>query len=106
MLPMNWNTAIGYANLVAIAESVAPSGAYDQAQIDQIQADGFTFLQTLYGDELATDIDPHVGEVVSFGFLALSASKELVPRSLKFTNTCRHLQPHAFDLLSMRPPLH
>ncbi len=87
MLPINWSTAIGYANLVAIAESVAPSGAYGQTQIDQIQANGFTFLQTLYGDELATDIDPHVGEVVSFGFLALSASKGIGRRDPRRTDT-------------------
>ncbi|MGH6812011.1 MAG: lipase family protein [Methylocella sp.] len=78
MLPINWNTAIQYASLIHIAESVAPSGSYGQSQIDQIKAGGYTYLQTLYGDELATDIDPHMGEVVSFGFLAVSGAKELV----------------------------
>ena len=86
MLPINWNTAIHYANLVKIAESVAPSGSYGQSQIDQIKAGGYTFLQTLYGDELATDIDPHLGEVVSFGFLAVSDAKELVA-SIRGTDT-------------------
>ncbi|MGH6800064.1 MAG: lipase family protein [Methylocella sp.] len=78
MLPINWNTAIQYASLIKIAESVAPSGSYGQSQIDQIKAGGYTFLQSLYGDELATDIDPHLGEVVTFGFLAVSDAKELV----------------------------
>ncbi len=78
MQPINWNTAIQYANLVTIAESVAPSGSYGKSETDQIKADGYTSLQTLYGDELATDIDPHIGQVVSFGFLAVSAAKELV----------------------------
>jgi hypothetical protein len=78
MLPINWNTAIRYANLVKIAESVVPSGSYRQSQIEQIKAGGYTFLETIYGDELATDIDPHIGEVVSFGFLAVSDAKELV----------------------------
>jgi hypothetical protein len=78
MLPINWDTAIEYANLVRIAESVAPSGSYGQSEIDQIKTAGYTFLQTIYGDDLATDIDPHVGDVVSFGFLAVSATKELV----------------------------
>jgi hypothetical protein len=78
MLPINWNTAIQYANLVKIAESVVPSGSYGQSQIEQIKAGGYTFLETIYGDELATDIDPHIGDVVSFGFLAVSDAKELV----------------------------
>ena len=51
---------------------------YSQADIDLIKAAGYTFVQPLYGDDLATDIDPHVGDVVSFGFLALSADKEIV----------------------------
>ena len=78
MLPIDWNTAINYANLVAIAESVSPSGSYGQTEINQIKAAGYTFLQTLYGDDLATDSDPHIGDVVSFGFLAVSGAKELV----------------------------
>jgi hypothetical protein len=78
MVPINWNSAIRYAGLVKIAESVPPSGSYGQSQIDQIKNAGYAFLQALYGDELATDIDPHLGEIVSFGFLALSDSKELV----------------------------
>jgi hypothetical protein len=78
VLPINWNTAIQYANLVKIAESVPPSGSYGQLEKDQIKAEGYTFLQTLYGDDLATDIDPHKGIVVSFGFLAVSDAKELV----------------------------
>ena len=78
MLPINWTTAIQYAVLVKIAESVAPTGSYGQNEIGAIGNTGYTFLQTLYGDDLATDIDPHVGDVVTFGFLAVSASKELV----------------------------
>ena len=74
----DWNTAIHYANLVKIAESVTPSGSYDQSEITQIETAGYTFLQTLYADDLATDIDPHLGDVVSFGFLAISDAKELV----------------------------
>jgi len=78
VLTINWNTAIHYASLVKIAESVAPAGSYGKTEIDQIKAAGYTFLQTLYGDDLATDIDPHLGDVVSFGFLAVSDAKELV----------------------------
>ena len=78
MLPINWNTAIHYANLVQVAESVAPSDSYGPSHIAQITAAGYTFLQPLYGDDLATDLDPHLGDVVSFGFLAVSGAKELV----------------------------
>ena len=78
MPPIKWNTAIQYAVLVGIAESVAPAGSYGQSETSQIAAAGYTFLQTLYGDDLATDIDPHVGDVVTFGFLAVSATNELV----------------------------
>ena len=78
MLPIDWNLAIQYANLVMIAESVAPNGSYGAAEVNQIKSAGYTFRQALYGDDLATDIDPHLGDVVSFGFLALSDAKELV----------------------------
>ena len=78
MPPINWNIAIQYARLVQIAESVAPTGSYGTSEKNAIQALGYTFQQTLYGDDLATDADPHLGAVVSFGFLAVSGAKELV----------------------------
>jgi hypothetical protein len=78
MSSINWNAAIRYALLVKIAESVDPSGSYGDLEINQIKTAGYTFLQPLYGDDLATDIDPHLGEVVSFGFLAVSEAKEVV----------------------------
>ena len=75
---ISWSDAIKYANLVKIAESVDPKGDYSAADKAQIQAAGYTFVQQIYGDELATSVNPHLGEIVSFGFLALSAQKELV----------------------------
>ena len=78
MLPINWNTAIQYALLVKIAELVDPAGMYDPDEISEIKNAGYSFLQTLYGDDLATDIDSHLGEVVTFGFLAVSGANELV----------------------------
>lgn len=78
MLPINWNTAIQYANLVEIAESVQPDGSYTPDVVNTIKAAGYSFLQTIYGDDLATDIDPHAGDIVTFGFLAVSDAKELV----------------------------
>jgi Lipase (class 3) len=77
-LAIDWNAAIGYANLVKIAESVSPTGSYGPTEINQIKASGYTFLQTMYGDDLATDIDSHLGDVVTFGFLGVSDAKELV----------------------------
>jgi len=77
-MPINWTTAIQYANLVKIAESVDPSASYGPADISAITNAGYTFLQTIYGDDLATDIDSHLGDVVTFGFLAVSPAKELV----------------------------
>jgi hypothetical protein len=74
MQPINWTTAIGYANLVAIAESVNPAADYAAADIASIQALGYKFLQTIYGDALATDINPNLGKIVTFGFLAVSAA--------------------------------
>ena len=76
--PINWSTAIYYAISVGIAESVDPSGSYGDLEVNQIKTAGYTFLQTLYGDDLATDIDAHRGDVVTFGFLAASGAKELV----------------------------
>lgn len=73
-MPINWNTAIQYAGLVKIAESVAPTGSYGATEIGLISAAGYTCLQTIYGDDLATDIDAHDGDVVTFGFLAVSSS--------------------------------
>jgi len=78
MIPIDWNTAIQYAALVNIAEGVAPNGEYSQNDTGAIQQAGYGFLQTIYGDDLATDIDPHLGDIVTFGFLAVSPAKELV----------------------------
>jgi Lipase (class 3) len=78
MLPPNWNTAILYATLVKIAEGVVPTGSYGDTEEGLISAAGYTFLQTIYGDDLATDIDSHLGDIVTFGFLAVSPANELV----------------------------
>ncbi len=78
MPPMSWDSAIRYAALVEIAESVDPKGSYGAAEFARMNSAGCTFLQAIYGDDLATDIDPHLGQIVTFGFLAVTASKELV----------------------------
>jgi hypothetical protein len=78
MLPIDWNYAIRYANLVAIAESLAPNAGYTSAVTDEIATAGYQFLQPIYGDDLATDVNPHLGDLVTFGFVAQSATNELV----------------------------
>ncbi len=78
MPAIDWTTAIHYALLVQIAEDVQPQDEYSPANIAAINALGYKFLQTLYGNELATDVDSHIGEIVTYGFLGVSAGGELV----------------------------
>lgn len=80
MANIDWQQAIKYARLVKIAEDVQPSAEYSAQNKADIQALGYSFLQTLYGNELATDVDPHAGQTVTYGFLAVSpgSDKELV----------------------------
>lgn len=86
-MPIDWNAAIHYANLVKLAEDVAPTGD-DAALAAQLNALNYTFVQTFFGNDLATDVNPRVGNAaVSFGFLALSpATGELVV-SIRGTDT-------------------
>jgi hypothetical protein len=77
MLPIDWNIAIKYAKLVLLAESIPPAGDDNQLKAALTTA-GYAYLETLYGNELSTDIDPHAGQIDSFGFLALSPTNELV----------------------------
>jgi hypothetical protein len=102
MVPINWDIAIRYAGLIKIAESVAPSGTYSQTQITAIKVAGYTYLQTLYADNLATDIDPHIGEVVAFGFLAVSDGKELVV-AIRGTDTILEWLHDGFFLMVPSP---
>jgi Lipase (class 3) len=82
---IDWNAAIKYAKLVALAEGIPPAGDDDQLKAALTTA-GYTYLETIWGNELATDINPHEGEIVSYGFLALSPTQELVA-SIRGTST-------------------
>ena len=75
MPAINWETAIKYAQLVKIAESVEPSAEYSDQNKADIEALGYNFLQTIYGNELATDVSPHEGQTVTYGFLGIAASR-------------------------------
>jgi hypothetical protein len=78
MPTIDWKTAIHYARLVKIAEDVQPANEYSAQNKADILALGYTFLQTLYGNELATEVSPNTGETVTYGFLGVSAAGELV----------------------------
>ena len=74
----NWQAAIRYAQLVTIAYTVQPGDPYTDAAKALVQQAGYTFVEALYGSELATDVDPHLGEEVTYGYLARSSAGELV----------------------------
>jgi len=78
MPAIDWKVAVHYAQLVNIAYSVAPNADYTDSSKAAIQAAGYQFIEALYGNELATDVDPHLGQTVTYGFLALSPAGELV----------------------------
>ncbi len=78
MAIVDWSAAIGYAQLVNIAYSVDPHGSYDAGAIGNIGKAGYQFIDAIYGSDLATDVDPHLGDTVTYGFLARSDAGELV----------------------------
>ncbi|MGC2234285.1 MAG: hypothetical protein WBA09_22480 [Candidatus Acidiferrum sp.] len=96
---MDWTKALKYAGLVKIAESVRPDADYQQEQLDAITAAGYTLLQTMYGDDLATDIDPRLGIEVSYGFVALSASGECVAAIRGTDNIWEWVQDAKFPMI-------
>ena len=75
---INWNTAIKYAKLTEIAENVSSTKDYSSTDKAAISALGYTYLQTLWGSDLGTTDTPDAGVTVSYGFLAVSSSGELV----------------------------
>ena len=78
MSAIDWKTAIHYAQLVQVAYGVQPANEYLEADKQSIANLGYNYLQTIYGNELATDLDPHLGETVTYGFLAVSTAGEVV----------------------------
>ncbi|MBU6232307.1 lipase family protein [Patescibacteria group bacterium] len=69
---MNWNDALRYARLIQIAEGVSPKDLYGVIEKDRIYGLGYTYLQGVFGNDFGGDL------LVSFGFLAISNSGELV----------------------------
>lgn len=78
MATVDWSAAIAYAELVKIAYGVAPGAVYDAGTTGKIGQAGYQFIEAIYGSELATDVDPHFGQTVTYGFLGRSARRELV----------------------------
>ena len=104
MPAVDWKAAIRYAQLVNIAYSVAPAAPYTPGAIAAITQAGFTFVEALYGNELATDISPHSGETVTYGFLATSAAGELIA-AIRGTETIEEWL-HDFAFLFVPNPIH
>jgi hypothetical protein len=104
MPAVDWNAAIRYAQLVNIAYTVAPAAPYTADTIAAIAQAGYTFVEALYGNELATDVSPHTGETVTYGFLATSAAGELVA-AIRGTETIMEWL-HDFAFLFVPDPIH
>lgn len=104
LAPCDWKAAIRYAQLVNIAYSVAPNGDYSEQTKAAIKQAGYDFVDALYGNELATDVSPHGGEVVTYGFLATSAAGELVAAIRGTETICEWLHDAAF--LFVPNPIH
>jgi hypothetical protein len=104
MAAVDWKAAIRYAQLVGIAYSVEPDAAYTEATIAAITQAGYSFIDALYGNELATDVSPHTGETVTYGFLASSGAGELVA-VLRGTDTLLEWL-HDFSFLFVPNPIH
>jgi Lipase (class 3) len=78
MPPVDWHAAIHYAQLVNIAYTVQPADPYTDVAKEAIRVAGYEFVEPIYGNELATDVSPHQGESVTYGYLARSIAGELV----------------------------
>jgi len=98
----DWNEALYYGSFVKLAGDVKPSGS--QLEIEQaLEAEGYELQQTVYGDDLATDVDPHLGDPVSFGYIALSYRGELLI-ALRGTDTILEWL-HDVDFLMVPSPV-
>ena len=104
MPAVDWKSAIHYAQLVTIAYSVAPNASYTSATIAAISQAGYTFIDALYGNELATDVSPHAGETVTYGYVARSAGGEMVI-AIRGTQTIDEWL-HDFSFLFVPNPIH
>jgi hypothetical protein len=75
---IDWKLASKYARLVHTAEQIRPGAPTDEGVAALVQKEGYSILETIYGDDLATDLDPRLGLEVTFGFVAVSGDGEAV----------------------------
>jgi len=92
LLPVDWSSAVDYAELALLAESFPPAGDDDRLK-RALRKVGLTYLATLFGNEL------HTGEIVSLGFLALSSSNQLVASIRGTTPISEWIENAAFRLV-------
>lgn len=104
MPAVDWKSAIRYAELVTIAYKVAPNAPYTNDIVGAISQVGYTFIDAFYGNELATDVSPHAGETVTYGYLAKSGSGEMVA-VIRGTETINEWL-HDFAFLFVPNPIH
>jgi hypothetical protein len=102
-LQIDWFKAITYLELAAIADAIEPQDEYQASDILKIQSFGYKFLNTIYGNELATDIDPHLGEVVTFGFIAINNLTGELVAVLRGTDTIYEWIEDALFLMVKNP---
>lgn len=84
---IDWKEALKYAELVRVAELVEPGADYGAGDIARLKDLGYTFLTGLYASDLSTEIDPHLGDVVSFGFLAIAEDDWSLVAAVRGTDT-------------------
>lgn len=99
---IDWKVALKYAQLVKIAESVKPEGGYGAQQVLSLNNLDYKFVSTIFGSDLASDAKPDGGDVVTFGFVALSTEGEMVA-AIRGTDTWREWAQDA-DFLMVPAP--
>jgi predicted lipase len=102
---IDWKLALKYARLVRAAEQVKPGAPTDDAVKSLVEQEGYTLLETVYGDDLATDLDPRLGLEVTFGFVAVSPDGEAVSVLRGTDNVWEWLEDGKFLMVPWGPGL-
>lgn len=86
-MTIDWKTALHYAELVKIAESVKAGSEYSPLQINNLQSLGYAFTSAIFGSDLATDVHPDAGDVVTFGYIAFNNESDELVIAIRGTDT-------------------
>jgi predicted lipase len=100
---IDWRQALKYGRLVHAAEQIRPGAPTDIGVEALIKREGYDLLETVYGDDLATDLDPRLGLEVTFGFVARSADGEAVVALRGTDNIWEWLQDGKFLMVPWGP---